>query len=116
MLRGNLQFRSLLSTSPSPRITSSKMTALQLSYTLNPPSGTPTPSLPPSAKHEYPLNDATPQQQLVCLEAALGKARDMLNEDLTVWKEAVKGLEVEVKKKKRSREEDEGEEDEDEEE
>lgn len=96
-------------------ITYSRMVSLQLSYTLNPPAGTPAPSLPPHAEHEYPLNDATPQQQLISLEAALGQARDTLNEELTAWKEAVKGLEVEQKKKKKSsEEEDEGEEDEEE--
>lgn len=91
------------------------MTALQLSYTLNPPTGTPTPSLPFQATHSYALEDSSAQQHLISLEAALGKAREQLNEDLTVWKEAVKGLEAEKKKKKKAEsEEEDGEDDEEE--
>lgn len=90
------------------------MPALQLSYTINPPPGTPLPSQPASQTHSYELDASSAQAQLISLEGALGQAREQLNQELTVWKEAVKGLEVDRKKKKveSDEEEDEGEEEE----
>lgn len=93
--------------------------ALQVTYTIRPPLNTPLPSLPSTATHLHPLQtgSGSAQEQLIALEQALGAARERLNQELTVWKDAVKGLELEVRGKKgKSSTEEEGEEDEEEEE
>lgn len=76
---------------------------LTVSYSLNPPALLPSTSIPETPSSQtftYSLDTSTPQTHLDSLEIALGKGRDDLNASLTVWKEAVNGLEGEKKGKK----------------
>lgn len=89
------------------------MTQLTLSYSLSLPSPElllSTPSFPPSAEFSYPIPTTSPRAQLEALELALGDARDWLNESLTEWKGALKGVEKEVKRSKGEEEGEDGEE------
>lgn len=91
------------------------MAALSVSYSITRPASAPSTSLPPTSTKSYALTTSTPETHLQSLEAALGKARDALNEDLTQWKVAVGAFEVVPKDKKGKSADDDGDEDEDEE-
>lgn len=91
------------------------MAALSVSYSITRPASAPSTSLPPTSTKSYALTTSTPETHLQSLEAALGKARDALNEDLTQWKVAVGAFEVVPKGKKGKSADDDGDEDEDEE-
>lgn len=97
---------------PSPHLETAVMVSLSVAFTVNPPAEScPPAALVPSATKTYALNTATPAEHLQSLEAALGQARDALNEDLTQWKVAVGAFEVVPKGKKGKGADDDGEED-----
>lgn len=104
-----------LSSSSSPSRMSSPTLSLSYRITL-PASHTPSTALPTSASFSLPLSAPSPLAHLIALEAALGDARDRLNEDLTVWKDELRVFEKEKEKEGKRRAEEDGEEEEEEEE
>ena len=94
---------------------------ITVSISLEPPSGTPTPTnLSPTSSHTFPLSVAPEAQghagYYAALRAALADARTKTGDELTQWRDAVGKSELGKESKKTVTDDDDEEEEEDEDE